>query len=183
MALYASKIICYAQGYALMAAQAKASNWELNNGGIALMWRGGCIIRSAFLGKIKEAFDRNPKLANLLVDPYFAGEIGRAQAGWRRVIGGRRPPTASRCRRCRSALAYFDGYRTRPPAGEPAPGPARLLRRPHLRARSTSRAASSSTPTGPAAAAPPRARRTTRDQTCAPSNKALTGSSSGNRRT
>src|SRR5207244_6118339 len=86
MALYASKIISYAQGYALMAAQAKASKWELNNGGIALMWRGGCIIRSAFLGKIKEAFDKNAKLVNLLVDPYFAGEIGRAQAGWRRAI-------------------------------------------------------------------------------------------------
>ena len=111
MALYASKIISYAQGYALMAAQAKASNWELNNGGIALMWRGGCIIRSAFLGKIKEAFDRNAKLVNLLVDPFFAGEIGRAQSGWRRVIGtaaahGIPAPAMS------SALAYYDGYRT-----------------------------------------------------------------------
>ena len=99
MALYASKIVSYAQGYALMAAQAKESSWTLNNGGIALMWRGGCIIRSAFLGKIKEAFDRNPALTNLLVDPYFAGEIqqapGRLAAG-----GGRgRRPTASRCRR------------------------------------------------------------------------------------
>jgi 6-phosphogluconate dehydrogenase len=111
MALYASKIISYAQGYDLMAAQAKASGWTLNNGGIALMWRGGCIIRSAFLGKIKEAFDRNPKLANLLVDPYFAGEIGRAQAGWRRVIAagvanGVPLPAMS------SALAYYDGYRS-----------------------------------------------------------------------
>jgi 6-phosphogluconate dehydrogenase len=111
MALYASKIISYAQGYALMAAQAKASNWELNNGGIALMWRGGCIIRSAFLGKIKAAFDQNPKLVNLLVDPFFAGELGRAQSGWRRVIGtaaasGVPVPAMS------SALAYYDGYRT-----------------------------------------------------------------------
>jgi 6-phosphogluconate dehydrogenase len=111
MALYASKIISYAQGYDLMAAQAKESGWTLNNGGIALMWRGGCIIRSAFLGKIKEAFDRNPKLANLLVDPYFAGEVGRAQAGWRRVIAagvanGIPLPAMS------SALAYYDGYRS-----------------------------------------------------------------------
>jgi 6-phosphogluconate dehydrogenase len=111
MALYASKIISYAQGYALMAAQAKANNWELNNGGIALMWRGGCIIRSAFLGKIKEAFDRNAKLVNLVVDPFFAAELGRAQSGWRRVVGmaaanGIPLPAIS------SALAYYDGYRT-----------------------------------------------------------------------
>ena len=111
MALYASKIVSYAQGYALMAAQAKANNWELNNGGIALMWRGGCIIRSAFLGKIKEAFDKNPNLVNLLVDPFFAGELGKAQSGWRRVVGaaaasGIPVPAIS------SALAYYDGYRT-----------------------------------------------------------------------
>jgi 6-phosphogluconate dehydrogenase len=111
MALYASKIISYAQGYALMAAQAKASGWELNNGGIALMWRGGCIIRSAFLGKIKEAFDKNPKLVNLCVDPYFAGELGRALNGWRRAVvagvtNGIPLPAIS------SALAYYDGYRT-----------------------------------------------------------------------
>jgi 6-phosphogluconate dehydrogenase len=111
MALYASKIISYAQGYALMREQAKASKWELNNGGIALMWRGGCIIRSAFLGKIKEAFDRNAKLVNLVVDPFFAGELGRAQSGWRRVVGvaaanGIPVPAIS------SALAYYDGYRT-----------------------------------------------------------------------
>jgi 6-phosphogluconate dehydrogenase len=110
MALYASKIISYAQGYALMAAQAKASNWELNNGGIALMWRGGCIIRSVFLEKIKAAFDRNPKLVNLVVDSFFASELGRAQGGWRRVIGtaaanGIPAPAMS------SALAYYDGYR------------------------------------------------------------------------
>ena len=68
-----------------MNAMAKESGWEINNGGVALMWRGGCIIRSAFLGKIKEAFDRNPKLTNLLLDPYFTSEITQAQAGWRRV--------------------------------------------------------------------------------------------------
>lgn len=111
MAMYAAKIVSYAQGYALMAAQAKASKWELNNGGIALMWRGGCIIRSAFLGKIKEAFDKNPKLVNLMVDPYFAAELGKALSGWRRVVAtaalnGIPLPTIS------SALAYYDGYRT-----------------------------------------------------------------------
>ena len=111
MALYASKIVSYAQGYALMAAQGKASGWELNNGGIALMWRGGCIIRSAFLGKIKAAFDADPKLVNLMAAPYFAGELGRAQHGWRRVVaagvtsGIPLPAMAS-------ALAYYDGYRT-----------------------------------------------------------------------
>ena len=90
MALYASKIISYAQGYALMNAMAKESSWEINNGGVALMWRGGCIIRSAFLGKIKEAFDRDPKLTNLLLDPYFTAQIeqgpGRLAPGLR---GGR----------------------------------------------------------------------------------------------
>jgi 6-phosphogluconate dehydrogenase len=110
-ALYASKLVSYAQGYDLMTAQAKASGWELNNGGIALMWRGGCIIRSRFLGNIKEAFDKNPKLVNLLVDPYFAKEIQSAQDGWRTaisagVLNGIPLPTMT------SALSYFDGYRT-----------------------------------------------------------------------
>ena len=110
MALYASKIISYAQGYALMNAMSKDSGWEINNGGVALMWRGGCIIRSAYLGKIKEAFDRDPNLTNLLLDPYFTGEINRAQAGWRRTIAaaatqGIPLPAMS------AALAYFDSYR------------------------------------------------------------------------
>jgi 6-phosphogluconate dehydrogenase len=110
-ALYASKLVSYAQGYDLMAAQAQANGWTLNNGGIALMWRGGCIIRSAFLGKIKEAFDRNPDLANLLVDPFFADQVQKAAPGWRRVIAagatnGVPLPAMS------SALAYFDGYRS-----------------------------------------------------------------------
>src|SRR5215218_3479327 len=87
MALYASKIISYAQGFALLRAMAQESGWTINNGAVALMWRGGCIIRSAFLGKIKEAFDRDPQLTNLLVDPYFAAEVDRAQPGWRRTIG------------------------------------------------------------------------------------------------
>src|SRR5438045_8808444 len=87
MALYASKIISYAQGFALLNAMGSESGWTINNGAVALMWRGGCIIRSVFLGKIKEAFDRNPKLTNLLLDPYFAGEVERAQPGWRRSVG------------------------------------------------------------------------------------------------
>jgi 6-phosphogluconate dehydrogenase len=110
MALYASKIISYAQGFALMNGMAKESGWTINNGAVALMWRGGCIIRSVFLGKIKEAFDRNPNLTNLLVDPYFAGEVERAQAGWRRAVGagianGIPLPSMG------AALSYFDGYR------------------------------------------------------------------------
>jgi 6-phosphogluconate dehydrogenase len=109
-ALFASKIISYAQGFALMNAMAKDSGWTINNGAVALMWRGGCIIRSVFLGKIKEAFDRDPKLANLLVDPYFSAEITKAAPGWRRalsagVLGGVPIPSMG------SALSYFDGYR------------------------------------------------------------------------
>jgi len=111
MALYASKIMSYAQGFVLMNGMAKESGWTINNGAVALMWRGGCIIRSAFLGKIKEAFDRNASLTNLMLDPYFAGEIGKAQAGWRRalaagVTNGIPLPAMS------AALAYFDGYRS-----------------------------------------------------------------------
>jgi 6-phosphogluconate dehydrogenase len=110
MALYASKITSYAQGFALLRAMGQESGWTINNGAVALMWRGGCIIRSAFLGKIKEAFDRNPQLHNLLVDPYFAAELERAQGGWRRAVGagiaqGIPLPAMS------AALAYFDGYR------------------------------------------------------------------------
>lgn len=110
-ALYASKIVSYAQGYQLMRAAAGTYGWKLNYGGIALMWRGGCIIRSVFLGKIKEAFDSNPDLTNLLLDPFFKNAVSRAQASWRRVIAqavelGIPMPAMS------AALAYFDGYRT-----------------------------------------------------------------------
>lgn len=110
-ALYASKIVSYAQGYMLMKAAAKENNWNLNYGGIALMWRGGCIIRSRFLGKIKDAFDTNANLQNLLMDPYFKGEIDRCQAGWRKVVAaavtaGIPVPAFS------TALAFFDGYRS-----------------------------------------------------------------------
>ena len=109
-ALFAAKIVSYAQGYTLMRAAAKTYGWNLNYGGIALMWRGGCIIRSVFLGKIKDAFDKNPELTNLLLDPYFKGIIDEAQAGWRRVCAaamtnGIPVPAMS------TALSYYDGYR------------------------------------------------------------------------
>jgi 6-phosphogluconate dehydrogenase len=109
-ALYASKIVSYAQGYLLMREAAKVEGWELNNGGIALMWRGGCIIRSAFLGKIKEAFDRDPGLPNLLLDPFFRDKLVDAEVSWRRVaqaaIAAGIPAPA-----LTSALSYFDGFR------------------------------------------------------------------------
>jgi len=110
-AVFASKIVSYAQGYVLMREAAKEHNWNLNYGGIALMWRGGCIIRSSFLGKIKEAFDKNSTLNNLLLDTYFVEKISSAQAGWRDVCStaltnGIPIPTIA------SALTYFDGYRT-----------------------------------------------------------------------
>jgi len=109
-ALYASKIVSYTQGYTLMRAAAMEYGWDLNYGGIALMWRGGCIIRSVFLGKIKEAFDNNPDITNLLLDPFFRDKMERAQNGWRNVVsvaiaGGIPVPAIS------SALGYFDGYR------------------------------------------------------------------------
>jgi 6-phosphogluconate dehydrogenase len=110
-ALYASKIVSYAQGYTLMKEAAKEYGWELNYGAIALLWRGGCIIRSVFLGKIKEAYDRNPGLANLLLDPFFREKVEAAQQGWRRVVAtallnGIPVPAFT------TALNYFDGYRS-----------------------------------------------------------------------
>jgi 6-phosphogluconate dehydrogenase len=110
-ALYASKIVSYAQGYQLMRAAAAEYDWNLNYGGIALMWRGGCIIRSVFLGRIKEAFENNPDLVNLLLDPFFSEAVRKAQDGWRRIVaeavrlGIPMPATGA-------ALAYYDGYRT-----------------------------------------------------------------------
>lgn len=109
-AVYASKIMSYTQGYMLFNAAAGEYGWNLNYGGIALMWRGGCIIRSSFLGKIKEAYDANPLLKNLLLSPYFTQQVVLAQAGWRRVVAkavkaGIPTPAMS------SALAFFDGYR------------------------------------------------------------------------
>ena len=109
MALYASKIVSYAQGYALMRSAAKTNGWNLNYGGIALMWRGGCIIRSVFLGKIKEAFDKNPALENLLLDEYFCRTLKELIPAWREVVAlavktGIPMPAFS------SALSWFDGY-------------------------------------------------------------------------
>ncbi|MPM22993.1 6-phosphogluconate dehydrogenase, decarboxylating [bioreactor metagenome] len=108
-ALYASKIVSYAQGYSLMRAAAKTYGWNLNYGGVALMWRGGCIIRSVFLGKIKEAFDRDPALSNLLLDPYFTETVKGCVPAWRKVVAAaveRGVPVPAMS----SALAYFDGY-------------------------------------------------------------------------
>src|SRR5437763_1317619 len=110
-ALYASKIISYAQGYMLMRAAAAENKWKLNYGGIALMWRGGCIIRSVFLGKIKEAFERNSKLTNLLLDPFFRKVIKDNQRAWRNVVAaaakkGIPVPAFS------TALAFYDSYRS-----------------------------------------------------------------------
>jgi 6-phosphogluconate dehydrogenase len=109
-ALYASKIISYTQGYMLFRAATVDYGWNLAFGSIALMWREGCIIRAAFLDKIKEAYDRNPSLTNLLLDPYFKEQVNNAQDAWRRVVAkavqlGIPVPAMS------SALAFFDGYR------------------------------------------------------------------------
>jgi 6-phosphogluconate dehydrogenase len=109
-ALYAAKIISYTQGYMLFRAASKEYGWDLNYGGIALMWRGGCIIRAALLDKIQEAFGRNPSLSNLLLDPYFKEQMQRTSGAWRRVVSqavvaGVPLPAMS------SGLAFFDGYR------------------------------------------------------------------------
>ncbi|XP_052285791.1 6-phosphogluconate dehydrogenase, decarboxylating-like isoform X2 [Dreissena polymorpha] len=110
-ALYASKIVSYAQGFMLMRETAKELGWKLNFGGVALMWRGGCIIRSRFLGNIKHAFDKHPDLSNLLLDDFFKTEIQRCQAAWRNVVStavlhGIPTPAFS------TALAFYDGYRS-----------------------------------------------------------------------
>jgi 6-phosphogluconate dehydrogenase len=110
-ALYCSKVISYAQGYMLLREAAKEQGWNLNFGGIALMWRGGCIIRSRFLGKIKEAYDKNPQLANLLVDDFFSGLLNHYHPSWRRAIikaveFGVPTPAFS------TALSFYDGFRT-----------------------------------------------------------------------
>ncbi len=110
-ALYASKIVSYAQGYMLMRAAAKQYNWNLNYGGVALMWRGGCIIRSVFLGKIKEAFDKSPNLSNLMLDPFFRKALNGSHRAWRNTVSaavkkGVPVPAFS------TALAFYDGYRS-----------------------------------------------------------------------
>ena len=118
-ALYAAKLISYTQGFTLLRAAAESHGWHLNYGGIALMWRGGCIIRSIFLGDIKRAFDLDAELSNLLLNDFFAGQIAAKQAGWRRILqvaigAGIATPALS------SGLAYYDGLRT-------ADGPANLI--------------------------------------------------------
>jgi len=110
LALYASKIVSYAQGYMLLREASTEYGWKLNFGSIALMWRGGCIIRSRFLGDIKKAFDKNPELENLLVDDFFRKVIDESQTGWRKTVAnaamlGIPTPCMS------SALAFYDGYR------------------------------------------------------------------------
>jgi 6-phosphogluconate dehydrogenase len=110
-ATYAAKVLSYTQGYMLLRAAAEEYNWSLNYGGIALLWRGGCIIRSAFLGKIKEAYDRDSALPNLLLDPYFKDQVETAAPSWRRVVAqavgaGIPVPAMS------STLSFFDGYRS-----------------------------------------------------------------------
>ncbi|HEV2578896.1 MAG TPA: decarboxylating NADP(+)-dependent phosphogluconate dehydrogenase [Acidobacteriaceae bacterium] len=110
-ALYCSKMISYAQGYMLLREAAREQGWNLNMGGVALMWRGGCIIRSQFLGKIKEAYDKNPKLENLLLDDFFSSVLNQYQSSWRRAVvqgvqfGVPMPAFTT-------ALSFFDGYRT-----------------------------------------------------------------------
>ncbi len=109
-ALYASKIISYAQGYMLFREASAEYGWQLQYGQIALMWRGGCIIRAAFLDDIKSAYESNPDLANLLLDPYFKEQMQAGEAAWRRivakaVVAGLPVPAMS------SALAFYDGYR------------------------------------------------------------------------
>jgi 6-phosphogluconate dehydrogenase len=110
-ALYCSKMVSYAQGYMLLRAAEKDQGWHLNMGGIALMWRGGCIIRSVFLGNIKAAFDKNPALTNLLLDDFFSSALNKYQTSWRKAIVqaieiGVPTPAIS------TALAFYDGYRT-----------------------------------------------------------------------
>jgi 6-phosphogluconate dehydrogenase len=109
-ALYASKIVSYAQGYMLMRAMSEETGWQLPYGAIALMWREGCIIRAVFLEDIKAAFEKNPDLTNLLLDPFFREQMVRAETAWRRVVStavslGIPVPAMS------SALAFYDGYR------------------------------------------------------------------------
>ncbi len=110
-ALYCSKMISYAQGYMLLREAAKEQGWNLNMGGIALMWRGGCIIRSRFLAKIKDAYDNDPKLTNLLLDKFFSDVLNNYQGSWRHAIIhaiGFGVPTPA----FSTALAFYDGYRT-----------------------------------------------------------------------
>ena len=153
-ALYASKIVSYAQGYMLMRAAAKEYNWNLNYGGIALMWRGGCIIRSVFLGKIKEAFDKNPQLTQPAARPV----LPQGDQGFAARPGARSwPSRPARASRCPPSAPPWPS--TTPIAASGCPPtssrPSAITSAPTPTSASTSRAASSSIPTGPATAAPP----------------------------
>jgi len=140
------------QGFMLLKQAAVEYKWNLQYGNIALMWRGGCIIRSVFLGNIKEAYDKNPNLPNLMLDPWFTNKLRECSAGWRRVVAlGALSGVPTPC--FSSALSFYDGYRCVQPTvlrprfahcfrmqvcqdfRQPHPGAARLLRRPHLRTR------------------------------------------------
>ena len=124
-ALYCSKMISYAQGYMLLRAVEKEMKWNLNMGGIALMWRGGCIIRSVFLGDIKKAFDKNPKLENLLMDEFSSGALSRYQASWRKaIIHPAIPRLVCLCRRLLRRCRFMMATGARAAAGEPAAGAA-----------------------------------------------------------
>ena len=130
-ALYASKIVAYAQGFEQMSTASEQFKWDLTLGDMAKIWRGGCIIRARFLDRIMEAYARDAKLSNLLLDDYFHDAVARVEAAWREVIklaieSGVPTPAFS------SSLAYYDGLQARSGTGEPAAGPARLFRRPHL---------------------------------------------------
>ncbi len=130
-ALYASKIVSYAQGMDLLGAAGKQYNWNLSFGDIATIWRGGCIIRARFLDRIKEAYDRNPGLGNLMLDSYFTDALTKNQPNWRHAVStatayGVAVPAFS------ASLAYFDSYRQSASACQPAPGATRLFRCTHL---------------------------------------------------
>jgi 6-phosphogluconate dehydrogenase len=133
-ALYCSKICSYAQGFQLMREAQKEYDWKLNFGEIAQIWRGGCIIRAVFLQKITEAYEAEPELANLLLNPYFNETIQKAQANWRKVIGIAAQAWGSAFPTFSSALSLLRRLPHGPPAAESPAGPADYFRRPHLRA-------------------------------------------------
>jgi len=136
-ALYASKIVSYAQGFVQLQAAAAEHQWPLDFGPIALLWRGGCIIRAVFLERIKEAFDADPAQENLLLAPYFQQAIQQAQPAWRKVVGAAvRRGNAQPHRRGADLLRRLP---RRPAARQPVAGPTRLFRRPHLPSRGQAR--------------------------------------------
>ena len=132
-ALYASKIVAYAQGFDAIIAGALEYDWNIDKGAVARIWRGGCIIRAQFLNRIVDAYEHDPDIATLLEDDYFANAVADGEAAWRRVVATRRALGHPRPRlRLRAQLLRLAGVRT--PARVIDPGPARLLRRTYLRA-------------------------------------------------